>query len=94
MGFSSVCKESILDGGISTPKSTSQTLVNNLYRELFLVVNEKFENFSLFTFFDPKFEGLKINVFLGFSRGALETGRNQSVEESRSSLFFAMFRVY
>ena len=83
-----------MDGGISTPQSTSQTLVNNLYGELFLVVNEKFENFSLFTFFDPKFEGLKINDFPRVGIGALETGRNQSVEESRSSLFFAMFRVY
>ena len=79
---------------IPTPKSTSQTLVNNLYRELFLVVNEKFEKFSLFTFFDPNFEGLEINDFPRVPRGALETGRNQSVEESRSSLFFAMFRVY
>ena len=42
----------------------------------FLVVNEKFENFSLFTFFDPKFEGLKINDFPRVPMGTLETGRN------------------
>ena len=31
---------------------------------------------------------------LALSYWALETGQNQSVEESRSSLFFAMFRAY
>ena len=39
------------------------------------------------------FSGLTLGN-LALSYWALETGQNQSVEESRSSLFFAMFRVY
>ena len=39
------------------------------------------------------FSGLTLGN-LALSYWALETGQNQSVEERRSSLFFAMFRAY
>ena len=51
--FLLVCKKSILDRGIFTPLSTSQTLVNKMRRQLFLVVNKKSDIFSFFSFFDP-----------------------------------------